>query len=412
MSTHAGVCAVPGAPPDSRATAFARRLLIGLTAFLTLVDLFATQAILPSLVRHYGVTPAAMGFAVNASTIGMAISGLVVAFFSRHIDRRAGIFVALALLAVPTALLALAPDLATFTALRIAQGLCMSAAFTLMLAYLAEHCSAQEVAGAFAAYITGNVASNLFGRLLSAALADHVGLAANFTVFAALNLAGALLVWFTLGRTPALLMPMTVARSPWAVWAEHLRSPALRVAFALGFLILFVFLGTFTYVNFVLARPPLSLSAMALGVVYFVFVPSVITTPLAGRLVGRFGVRPACFAGLAVAATGLPLLALASLPAVLTGMVLLAAGTFFAQATTTGFVGRAASTDRAAANGLYLASYFLGGLVGAAVLGQLFDAHGWNAVVAGVGVALALAALLASQLKLPAERRRPALAAA
>ena len=45
-----------------------RSLVIGLTAFLTVVDLFATQAILPSLTRHYNVTPAAMGFAVNAST--------------------------------------------------------------------------------------------------------------------------------------------------------------------------------------------------------------------------------------------------------------------------------------------------------------------------------------------------------
>src|SRR6516164_11075909 len=61
--------------------AFLRSLVICTTAFLTLVDLFATQAILPSLTRHYGVTPAAMGFAVNASTMGMAIAGLVVGFF-------------------------------------------------------------------------------------------------------------------------------------------------------------------------------------------------------------------------------------------------------------------------------------------------------------------------------------------
>ena len=45
-----------------------RSLVIGLTAFLTVVDLFATQAILPSLARHYNVSPAEMGFAVNAST--------------------------------------------------------------------------------------------------------------------------------------------------------------------------------------------------------------------------------------------------------------------------------------------------------------------------------------------------------
>ena len=83
--------------------------MIGLTAFLTVVDLFATQAILPSLVKAYGVSPAAMGFAVNASTIGMAVAGLAVAFFSRRIDRRRGIVASLALLSIPTALLATAP---------------------------------------------------------------------------------------------------------------------------------------------------------------------------------------------------------------------------------------------------------------------------------------------------------------
>jgi predicted MFS family arabinose efflux permease len=115
-----------------------RTIVIGLTAFLTLVDLFATQAILPSLTRTYGVTPAAMGFAVNASTLGIAISGLVVSLFSRHINRRRGILVSLVVLSIPTALLATAPDLMVFTGLRIVQGLCMASAFTLTLAYLGE----------------------------------------------------------------------------------------------------------------------------------------------------------------------------------------------------------------------------------------------------------------------------------
>ena len=77
------------------AGALLRHLVIALTAFLTVVDLFATQAILPSLTQHYGVTPAAMGFAVNASTMGMAVSGLTVGYFSGAIDRRAGILASL-----------------------------------------------------------------------------------------------------------------------------------------------------------------------------------------------------------------------------------------------------------------------------------------------------------------------------
>ena len=92
-----------------------RTIIIGLTAFLTVVDLFATQAILPSLAQAYRVTPAAMSFAVNASTMGMAVASLSVAFFSRRIDRRLGILISLCVLAIPTALLAVAPDLTTFT---------------------------------------------------------------------------------------------------------------------------------------------------------------------------------------------------------------------------------------------------------------------------------------------------------
>ena len=87
---------------------FLRTFVIGLVAFLTLVDLFATQAILPALARAYNVRPAAMGLAVNASTIGMAIASLVVGLLSRRIDRRRGIAASLALLAIPTAALAVA----------------------------------------------------------------------------------------------------------------------------------------------------------------------------------------------------------------------------------------------------------------------------------------------------------------
>ncbi|UQR65865.1 MFS transporter [Bradyrhizobium sp. C-145] len=390
----------PGAVPmDGLSPGLAlRSLVIGLTAFLTVVDLFATQAILPSLTRHYGVTPAAMGFAVNASTFGMAVASLVVGFFSPHINRRNGILLSLALLAIPTSLLASAPNLAVFTALRVAQGLCMASAFALTLAYLGEQCSAMDAGGAFAAYITGNVASNLVGRLISAAVADGLGLAWNFYVFAALNLAGAALVYFTIKHVQP-MHAMSATESPLAAMFAHWRDPRLRAAYGIGFCILFAFIGTFTFVNFILVRPPLSLGMMGLGFVYVVFLPSVLTTLLAGRIASRLGPRPTIWGSLAVAGIGLPLMLTPHLSAVLAGMVLVGVGTFFAQATATGFVGQAATDGRGIASGTYLACYFCGGLVGTAVLGRLFDAFGWQACVAGVGLALAAAALLTIDLK-------------
>jgi len=386
-----------------------RLFTIGLIAFLTLVDLFATQAILPSLVKAYGVTPSAMGFAVNASTMGMAVAGLAVAAFSRRINRRRGIVLSLALLAIPTSLLAILPDLTIFTVLRVIQGLFMSAAFGLTLAYLAENSTAKETASALAAYVTGNVASNLFGRLMSASVADHLGLATNFYMFAGLNLLGAVLAYVTLTRVSPMGTVRAMARSPLVAWSQHLRNGPLCAAFGIGFCILFAFIGTFTYVNFVLTRPPFAIGMMQLGFVYFVFVPSILTTPFAGLVAGRFGTRATFWSSLGLAAIGLPMLVTPSLSIVLLGLVLVGVGTFFAQAAATGFVGRAANGDRGSAGGIYLASYFCGGLAGSFVLGRAFDSFGWGACVAGVGAALAVAGSLAFKLRLPDEKpaRRP-----
>jgi MFS transporter, YNFM family, putative membrane transport protein len=86
---------------------------------------------------------------------------------------------------------------------------------------------------------------------------------------------------------------------------------------------------------------------------------------------------------------------------VLGGLVLVGAGTFFAQAVATGFVGRAATTDRASASDIYLACYYVGGVAGSAIPGALFQQFGWPACVAATAAALLLAVLLGLALKLP-----------
>jgi MFS transporter, YNFM family, putative membrane transport protein len=372
--------------------------IIALTAFLTVVDLFAAQALLPTLVTHYQVAPAAMGLAVNACTLGMALGGLAVALYGGTINRRFGIAASLCLLSLPTVLLAFAPNLWVFALLRIVQGLCMSTAFGLTLAYLGDATCPKDTTAAFAAYITGNVASNFIGRLIATSVVDHAGLAANFYVFSSLNLAGAALVMATISKTRHASPVLARTKKPSDALIAHLRTPNLRAAFGIGFCILFAFIGTFTYVNFVLVRPPLQVGMMQLGFIYFVFLPSIFTTPLAGRAAAQFGIQKALWSALAVAGLGLPLMLLPSLPAVITGMVLVAAGTFFAQALATGYVSHAATANRSAASGLYLASYFAGGLAGAALAGQLFDRFGWPAAVVGVGAALVVAAALTRRL--------------
>lgn len=382
-----------------RAPIPATPIIIGAIGFLTLVDLFAAQAILPSLAQRFEATAAEIGFAVNASTIGMAVAGIAVVFFGGAVNRRKGVWISLAALSAPTLALAFAPDLLTFTWLRVVQGVFMVTAFSLTMSYLAERCTAAQSATALAAYVTGVVASNLVGRLMSASVTDEFGVPATFAMFAALNLTGAGVAAAALNGVRPLSAGLSAARSPFSVLRDHLSNACLRTSFAIGFLILFAFIGVFTYVNFVLAAPPISLTPMALGLVYFVFLPSMVTTPAAGRISAKYGARLSFFGSLGLALAGLAMLLSESLPIILAGLTTVGVGTFFAQATATGFVGRAAKHDRAAASGLYLSSYYLGGLFGAALLGWIFDAHGWPASVLTVAASLVLAGALAATLR-------------
>jgi len=378
-----------------------RTLVLIAISFFTLVDLFAAQAILPILADRFAVSAGAMGAAVNASTIGMAVAGVGVAVFSRRIPRRMGVCLSLIALALPTMLLAHVDSLTAFSGLRIAQGLLMSTAFTLMVAYLSEECAEFETAGALAAFITGNVASNLFGRIIAASLASSAGVEATFYVFAIMNMAGAVLVFFWLRGTeprPGMLdRPKEILNA----WRRLFVNGATRASFAIGFLILFIFVGAFTYINPHLAGPPFHLSTASLGLIYLVFLPSLISTPFTGGAVARLGIRRAFALSLGAAAFGLALTLWGQIALVLLGLALLGGGLFFAQAAVAAFVGKAAAADdKAMASALYLGFYYAGGLVGGVAIGALYGAYAWFGAGLGLLAALALTALLGLQLRL------------
>jgi predicted MFS family arabinose efflux permease len=126
---------------------------------------------------------------------------------------------------------------------------------------------------------------------------------------------------------------------------------------------------------------------------------------MAGSVSRRVGPGAALPISLVLALAGLVLMLVPSLASIIAGMVLVGVGTFFAQAIATGHVGRIATHDKAAASGLYLSSYYCGGLVGAAVVGQLFDRFGWPVAIGGVFAALGAAALLGLRLGDPEAAR-------
>jgi MFS family permease len=156
-------------------------------------------------------------------------------------------------------------------------------------------------------------------------------------------------------------------------------------------------LATFTYVNFYLAAPPYGLSPAQLGLVFVVYLAGAVVTPFAGRWIDRAGHRIILVVAYAAAIGGILLTLLPAIPVIMTGLALCCSAVFVAQAASNSYIGTVASEARAAAVGLYVLFYYIGGSAGSAIPGYFWTAGGWPAcvglIVAVQGITITLATL-------------------
>ena len=159
----------------------------------------------------------------------------------------------------------------------------------------------------------------------------------------------------------------------------------------------------FTYVTFHLAAPPYSLSTVALGWLFVVYLRGRGGDAVCGPLDRRLRTsRRASRSAMAIGGAGALLTLVPSLPAIVAGLALCATGVFTAQATTSSYIGAVTPSDRALAVGMYSTFYYAGGSAGGA-LPSLF----WPPAAGPRCVALVVScSCSARRSRLPSGRRR------
>lgn len=370
-----------------------RTAAVVFAGFCAFTTLFAPQPLLPMLARSFQVTAAAISLVMTVSTLAVAISAPLAGIVADRLGRKRVIVPAAFLLALPTLLAATSSSYGQLLFWRFWQGVFTPGIFAVTIAYINEEWESGAGA-ATAAYVTGTVIGGFSGRFLSALVASQTSWRWAFVTLGTLNLLGALAIraWLPAGRRFA---PSrrggSGARAMWG----HLRNPRLVATYAVGFCVMFTLLGTFTYINFYLTEPPFLLSTTALGLLFVVYLIGAVVTPWAGKWIDRRGHRFALVTAFCGGAAGVTLTLIHSLPVIILGLALCCTGVFIANSAGSSYVGSAAQEDRAAAVGLYVTFYYLGGSAGSAVLGRFWSGGGWPACVALIVTVQLLTILLA-----------------
>ncbi|MGL4794011.1 MAG: MFS transporter, partial [Aeromonas jandaei] len=172
----------------------------------------------------------------------------------------------------------------------------------------------------------------------------------------------------------------------------HLTNPLLVGAYLIGGLNFMVFLNQFSYLTFLLAKPPFSLPTQWLGMLFLTYLSGTVASSLSGRCANRWGAQRMLLGGIALMALGSLCLLHGTLPAILSGLLISSFGFFMAHACASAWVGHHVEHNRALASSLYLVAYYLGASLGGLYLHPFWEKGGLGGLVLGIELVLLLTA--------------------
>lgn len=355
----------------------ATAMLIGMFAFL---QVYSIQSILPVLIQDFSASEVQLGMAVGATVMAIALMSPFLGMLSDAIGRKSLIVGSLLFLAVPTALIAGSNDIHTLTLWRFLQGLSVPGITVVTIAYLGEEFKGGAIAEMMAYYVSGTVLGGFLGRFTLGHLHEWIGWRSGFYVMAAITLAGALWVAKTLPASQN-FVPSPKFRTALGTLSRHLTNRYVISATLLGFCVLFSLVGCFTFINLHLAQDPYHLTTGQLANIFAVYLIGVVITPLATKLIQRFGSARTIIVAVLMSMLGVLITLTSPLWLIIVGLSIMSSGVFITQSATIGYIATNVSEGRSLASGLYYMGYYAGGTVGAWACGLAYAYGEWSTTV-------------------------------
>jgi predicted MFS family arabinose efflux permease len=384
--------------------AFRLNLAVFAAGFVTFVNMWCTQAILPILADAFHIPQAETGFSVTAPLIATASMAPFIGAISDRFGRKNFICAAALLMPIPALLAARAGGFDEFVALRFIQGLMLPFIFTITIAYIGDESAGPATARLAGTYTSGAILGGFSGRLISGLATAAVGWRFSFVVIAALTLLMAFVILFAMPREKNFRPLYGIGRALHS-FPMHLTNGRLLATYAVGFGVLFGLVAVFTFVNFRLAGAPYHMGPAALGGIFVVYLGGVVMSPVAARLSNRFGRRNVMAVAGPVVMAGLGFTLLAPLAFIELGLLLISSAIFIQQTLATAFVGMAAREAKSTAVGLYVTFYYVGGSAGGILPAAAWRDFGWPGCVAiVVAVQAVMLAVVLLFWKLPSAK--------
>lgn len=368
-----------------------------LAGFASFSLLYCVQPLLPSFAIAFSITPAESSLALSLTTGLLAFSILLAGAYSQALGRRGLMFGSMMLAAILNIIAGVAPDWHGLLAARALEGLVLGGVPAVAMAWLAEEIDPDHLGKTMGLYIAGTAFGAMMGRVGMGLLTEFASWRVAMIALGALCVVSAIGFFVLLPRSRNFVARRGLAPAYHvSAWGGHLRNRRLVRLYAVGFLLTAGFVTLFNYATFRLTNAPYSLSQTQISMIFLTFAFGIVSSSVAGSVVGRVGRRALLIVGFAVMLAGMLLTLAAPLAFIVIGTIFVTTGFFIGHAVASSSVGRLAGNAKGHAASLYLMFYYLGSSIVGSIGGWFWQHGGWTAIVlltgglASAGIMLAL----------------------
>jgi MFS transporter, YNFM family, putative membrane transport protein len=359
-------------------------------AVLTISALYAPQPLLPVLAREFSISRDLVALLTTVAMVPLSLAPLLYGYILQSVSARSMLQVSMLLLAISELLFAMAGSFYQLLTLRIFQGLLIPALLTALMTYVSQMANVTNIQRAMGIYIAATILGGFLGRTLSGGLATLFGWRTSFSVLA-LSMFGCLALLARLQSSS----PVAMARPSLELLRNVLRRPLFLRSYLGVFCLFLVFAAMMNFIPFRLTEISQQANSFRIGLIYCGYLMGLISSLLAvwiGRMLGgeiRAMISGFVLFGLALAGFIQPA------PLVLFLMMFLFCGTMFlVHATASGWLNKLAGSSKGVVNGLYVAFYYGGGVVGSSLPGLIYHRYGWNGFLLSLAIVAMLGCLL------------------
>lgn len=357
---------------------FRRHFWILTAAALNVFVLYSPQPLLPMFAHLFGLSEASAGLLMTVTMLPLAIAPLSYGYLLSFVQPVQVLRYSLLLLAACTFLTGLGQNFPQLLAVRFVQGLIIPASLTAVMAFLACSGIRGNMQQSMSLYVTATISGGFLGRLLAGAGSALVDWRQFYFILGTLLFC----CFFMIRPSGKGDVPEAVHLSAVPnIRSFHKVRACLPVYLAI-FLLFFVFCAALNYLPFRTVELSGQRSGLLTGIMYCGYLTGIITSMSASIIIRRTGSESRAM----ILGYGLFILTLTAMlvPATFSLFILLfpfCGAMFLVHSVATAVVNRRAGEDSGLASGLYVSSYYGGGVMGTYFPGLLYEDYGWEVML-------------------------------